>query len=282
MKTRSLCQQKRLDRIHAIAPRLRFCVLSPILSDAMRTCARSLHTMLQELDAIGQAMKDEGFRKLLAEYAEEISNPENRKVSCALPNRRRLAQCISSSTFALKHTRTHTFVLGQRYEEELRQMEAMQGNDVQFINPEPGFVVKTKLAKSGMKVFVNICQVSLGFSMQRSTKFCTHTYAHTRTHMCAPTFEQRVSQPSITRPTPFTAQCHLPAPTLIARLTLLKSRHPSEQHKAASQACSGHCHIASQSIGRMWTRAARRASCMMLSSTPKPCDLHPWIHASKM
>ncbi|EGD76144.1 hypothetical protein PTSG_00851 [Salpingoeca rosetta] len=78
----------------------------------------------EELEAIGNAMKDENFRKLLAEYAEEISNPENRK----------------------------------RYEEELRQMEAMQGNDVKFINPEPGFVVKSKLKDSDTKVFMNICQ----------------------------------------------------------------------------------------------------------------------------
>ncbi len=33
-----------------------------------------------ELKALEQAMKDESFRKLLMEYAEEISNPENRKV----------------------------------------------------------------------------------------------------------------------------------------------------------------------------------------------------------
>ena len=64
----------------------------------------------------------------------------------------------------------------QKYEEEIKQLEAEQGNDVKFINPEvgihyvhvhhdvdeaaqPGFVLKTKLADSDLKVFVNICQV---------------------------------------------------------------------------------------------------------------------------
>eukprot|EP00056_Hartaetosiga_gracilis_P011760 m.180319 g.180319 ORF g.180319 m.180319 type:complete len:697 (-) comp13574_c0_seq3:286-2376(-) len=79
----------------------------------------------EELQAIEKALKDKEFCKLLAEYAEEISDPQNKK----------------------------------KHEEELRQMEAMQGNDVTFINPEPGFVLKSKLeGKSGMKVFVNICQ----------------------------------------------------------------------------------------------------------------------------
>ena len=35
----------------------------------------------QELDKFEQAMKDEEFRKLLVDYAKEISDPENKKVS---------------------------------------------------------------------------------------------------------------------------------------------------------------------------------------------------------
>eukprot|EP00050_Salpingoeca_kvevrii_P011008 m.12037 g.12037 ORF g.12037 m.12037 type:complete len:638 (-) comp3201_c0_seq2:124-2037(-) len=78
----------------------------------------------EELDRIGEAMKDRNFIELLAEYAKEISDPENRR----------------------------------RNEEEIRQMEAMQGNNVQFINPEPGFVVKTRLwTDEKRKVFINIC-----------------------------------------------------------------------------------------------------------------------------
>jgi dynein assembly factor 2 len=40
-----------------------------------------------ELKALEQAMKDESFRKLLMEYAEEISNPENRKVEGVIDSR---------------------------------------------------------------------------------------------------------------------------------------------------------------------------------------------------
>ena len=73
-------------------------------------------------------MKDEGFRKLLVEYAEEMRDPEVRKVSPAPPRHRAaVRRCMAR----LAHLCTL-----QKHEEELRQMEAMQGNDVTFINPE--------------------------------------------------------------------------------------------------------------------------------------------------
>jgi hypothetical protein len=73
------------------------------------------------------------------------------------------------------HTHTHTFVLSltntshpvspqcnlpnllshsfhHRMEAEIAAMEAQQGNDVKFINPEPGYVLKTKLVSDGTKV----------------------------------------------------------------------------------------------------------------------------------
>eukprot|EP00054_Salpingoeca_dolichothecata_P021357 m.136505 g.136505 ORF g.136505 m.136505 type:complete len:769 (-) comp23960_c0_seq4:27-2333(-) len=78
----------------------------------------------EELQSIEKALKDAEFRKLLLEYAEEISNPENR----------------------------------QKYEEEIATMEAAQGNDVKFIRPEPGFVVKTSLQSNGTKVFINVAK----------------------------------------------------------------------------------------------------------------------------
>jgi hypothetical protein len=37
-------------------------------------------------------------------------------------------------------------------EAEIAAMEAQQGNDVKFINPEPGYVLKTKLVSDGTKV----------------------------------------------------------------------------------------------------------------------------------
>lgn len=74
-----------------------------------------------EVNRIGEAMKHEEFRKLLVEYCEEISDPENRKI----------------------------------YESEITQLERERGVNVTFINPEPGYVIKTS-SDGTMKTFVNI------------------------------------------------------------------------------------------------------------------------------
>ena len=74
-----------------------------------------------EAKKLGEALKKEEFRKLLVEYANEISDPENKK----------------------------------RYEEEITELEKERGYSVKFLNPTPGFVVKTKL-KNGGKAFINI------------------------------------------------------------------------------------------------------------------------------
>ena len=75
----------------------------------------------EEIKRIETALKDEKFRKMFVEYAEEISNPENRKL----------------------------------YEEEIAMLERERGMDVQFVNPEPGHVLKTTI--DGKKAFINIC-----------------------------------------------------------------------------------------------------------------------------
>lgn len=76
----------------------------------------------EELDGIGAALKDEQFRKLLCEYAEEIADPANR---------------------------------AQR-EREMQRYELERGVRLTFVRPRPGFVVKTS-ADGERKVFVNIC-----------------------------------------------------------------------------------------------------------------------------
>ncbi len=76
-----------------------------------------------EVKRLTEAFKKEEFRKLFAEYAEEISNPENRK----------------------------------RYEEEIAQLEAERGMNVKFINPEPGHVIKTSV-NGEKKAFINVCK----------------------------------------------------------------------------------------------------------------------------
>lgn len=74
-----------------------------------------------ELDSVAKALKQDEFKKLFFEYCEEVQNPENRK----------------------------------KYEEDIRQLEAERGVDVVFLNPEPGFVVKTSV-DGKTKGFINI------------------------------------------------------------------------------------------------------------------------------
>ncbi|CAH1277735.1 DNAAF2 [Branchiostoma lanceolatum] len=81
-----------------------------------------LNMTQDELTRFEKAFKSEEFRKLFAEYAEEISDPENRK----------------------------------RYEAEITAMERERGTDVTFINPEPHYVIKTSL-DGEKKCFINIC-----------------------------------------------------------------------------------------------------------------------------
>ncbi|KAI8480195.1 Protein kintoun [Branchiostoma belcheri] len=81
-----------------------------------------LNMSQDELQRFEKAFKSEEFRKLFAEYAEEISDPENRK----------------------------------RYEAEITAMERERGTDVTFINPEPHYVIKTSL-DGEKKCFINIC-----------------------------------------------------------------------------------------------------------------------------
>ena len=75
----------------------------------------------EELVSFTECLKKEEFRKLLIEYAEEVSNPENRRI----------------------------------YEKEITQLEKERGVDVTFVNPEPGYVIKTSL-NGDKKCFVNI------------------------------------------------------------------------------------------------------------------------------
>lgn len=76
-----------------------------------------------EIERLSEALKKEEFRKLLVEYAEEISDPANR----------------------------------QLYEREISKLEEERGMNVTFIHPEPGYCVKTS-QNGAKKCFVNICK----------------------------------------------------------------------------------------------------------------------------
>lgn len=76
-----------------------------------------------ELTRFSNAFKSDEFRKLFADYCNEITDPENRRV----------------------------------YEAELTQLEAERGIEIKFINPEPGFVIKTTV-DGKQKVFINVAK----------------------------------------------------------------------------------------------------------------------------
>ena len=75
-----------------------------------------------EIKRFEAALRDENFRTLLTEYAEELKDPANRKI----------------------------------YEEQLTAFEAENGVDAVFVTPEPGYVLKTKIGTR--KIFINICK----------------------------------------------------------------------------------------------------------------------------
>ncbi|XP_058844069.1 protein kintoun-like [Acipenser ruthenus] len=85
-----------------------------------------LNLTSDEIDRFSKAFKDEKFRELLREYAEEISNPENKN----------------------------------KYEEEITMMEQERGMGVKFIHPQPGHALKTSV-NGAQKCFVNICSNDL-------------------------------------------------------------------------------------------------------------------------
>ncbi|KAJ0008935.1 hypothetical protein NQD34_016349 [Periophthalmus magnuspinnatus] len=76
----------------------------------------------EEIERFTKAFKDENFRKMLRDYADEISDPENRK----------------------------------KYEEEITILEKERGNNVQFIHPTPFQCIKTSVNGQN-KCYVNIC-----------------------------------------------------------------------------------------------------------------------------
>ncbi|XP_036150036.1 protein kintoun isoform X2 [Monomorium pharaonis] len=75
----------------------------------------------EELQNLTECLKQEDFRKLLIGYAEEVNDPDNRRI----------------------------------YEREITQLEKERGVDVTFVNPEPGYVIKTSV-NGEKKCFLNI------------------------------------------------------------------------------------------------------------------------------
>lgn len=75
-----------------------------------------------EVDRFTTAFRDGQFREMLCDYAQEISDPANRK----------------------------------KYEEEIKLLEQERGNSIEFIHPTPFRAIKTSAAGK-QKCFINIC-----------------------------------------------------------------------------------------------------------------------------
>ncbi|XP_055989795.1 protein kintoun [Sorex fumeus] len=80
----------------------------------------------EEVRRLTSAFRDPEFRRLFSEYAEELTDPENRR----------------------------------RYEEEITALERERGVDVRFVHPQPGHVLRTSL-DGARRCFVNVCSNAL-------------------------------------------------------------------------------------------------------------------------
>lgn len=83
---------------------------------------KELNMTVDEIDRLTKAFKDEKFREMLRDYAQELSDPENKK----------------------------------RYEEEIKIMEKERGNTIEFIHPTPFKALRTSV-NGKHKCFINIC-----------------------------------------------------------------------------------------------------------------------------
>ncbi|CAF0871097.1 unnamed protein product, partial [Brachionus calyciflorus] len=95
------------------------------MSTSLKNKFEELNMSQDEINRFTEAMKKEEFRKLLIEYAEEISDPKNREL----------------------------------YEQEITKLEEERGVNCTFIHPEPGYCVKT-IQNGDKKCFINICKNS--------------------------------------------------------------------------------------------------------------------------
>lgn len=83
---------------------------------------KELNMTEEEVDRLTKAFKDENFRKMLHDYAEEISDPENKK----------------------------------KYEEEIKMLEQERGNTIEFVHPTAFKALRTSV-DGKQKCYVNIC-----------------------------------------------------------------------------------------------------------------------------
>eukprot|EP00064_Thunnus_orientalis_P016868 superscaffoldBa00003438_g16940 len=83
---------------------------------------KELKMTADEISRFTDAFKDEKFREMLRDYAQEISDPANKK----------------------------------KYEEEIKLLEQERGNNIEFIHPEPFRALRTSV-NGKQKCYINIC-----------------------------------------------------------------------------------------------------------------------------
>ncbi|EHB13527.1 Protein kintoun [Heterocephalus glaber] len=80
----------------------------------------------EEVQRLTSAFQDPDFRRMFSEYAQEITDPDNRR----------------------------------RYEAEITALERERGVEVRFVHPEPGYVLRTSL-DGARRCYVNVCSNAL-------------------------------------------------------------------------------------------------------------------------
>ncbi|XP_057715253.1 protein kintoun [Corythoichthys intestinalis] len=83
---------------------------------------KELNMTADEVARLTKAFKDEKFREMFNDYAQELSNPENRRL----------------------------------YEEEIAILEQERGNNIEFIHPKPFRSLRTSVNRK-QKCYINIC-----------------------------------------------------------------------------------------------------------------------------
>ncbi|OWK53754.1 Protein kintoun [Lonchura striata] len=87
---------------------------------------QDLDLSAEEAERLKRAFRDEKFRALFAEYAAELTDPEQRRL----------------------------------YEEEVAALERQRGVEVRFVHPTPGFVLRTSQDGS-RRCYINVCSNAL-------------------------------------------------------------------------------------------------------------------------
>ncbi|XP_066177556.1 protein kintoun [Sylvia atricapilla] len=80
----------------------------------------------EEAERLRRAFRDERFRELFAEFAAELTDPEQRRL----------------------------------YEEEVAALERERGMEVRFVHPTPGFVLRTS-QEGSRRCYINVCSNAL-------------------------------------------------------------------------------------------------------------------------